>query len=97
MTRMSSMDFATNTEIPYTKKTFSASNLYNILFPIFIAGSIIYIIAMMFITPVEKYVSSGQGAITMKSLKEIEKTLGTASILKLTNPTKPGQLGSPIV
>ena len=94
---MSSMTFATNTEIPYSKKTFSASNLYNILFPIFIAGSIIYIIAMMFITPVEKYISTMQDGITMKSVKEVEKTLGTASVLKLSNPTKPGQLGSPIV
>lgn len=93
---MSSMNFATNTEIPYKRKIFSASNLYNILFPIFIAGSIIYIIAMMFITPVEKYISTMQGAVTSKTLKNIQTSVGTASIFKLGNPTKPGQLSVPI-
>jgi len=82
--------FLENTEVQYVPKKIVPSRLFNIAFPILLGGSLLYVIIMLFITPVEKYVSSSIGQTTSKSLGDVKKALGTVSMFGLRDPTKPG-------
>lgn len=91
----SNQRFLQNTETPYINKKIVPSRLYNILFPILLGGSLLYVIIMLFLTPVDKYVASTIGQITSKSLSNVQKATGTVSMFGLRNPTKPGSLSTP--
>ncbi len=84
-----------NTEVQYAPKTFKPTRLYNVAFPVLLGGSFLYLIIMLFITPVEKYASSSIGQVTSKSLGDVKKALGSVSMFGLRNPTKPGSLSRP--
>lgn len=87
--------FLENTEVQYAPKKIVPSRLFNIAFPVLLGGSLLYCIIMLFVTPVEKYVSSSIGQTTSRSLGEVKKALGTVSMFGLTDPTKPGAISRP--
>ena len=91
----SNLTFMQNTEVQYAPKKFKPTRLYNIAFPVLLGGSFLYLLIMLFITPVDKYVSSSIGQVTSKSLGDVKKALGSVSMFGLTNPTKPGSLSRP--
>ncbi len=84
-----------NTEIPYAPKKFSGSRLYNIMFPILIIGSLLFLIGMIFMIPVETAIMRESTAVTPTVLGQVQKALGTVSMFGLRNATKPGQLSRP--
>ncbi len=84
-----------NTEVQYAPKKIKPTRLYNIAFPVLLGGSFLYLLIMLFITPVDKYVSSSIGQVTSRSLGEVKKALGTVSMFGLRNPTKPGVISRP--
>ncbi len=87
--------FLENTEVQYVSKKIEPSRLFNITFPILLGGSLLYVIVMLFVTPVEKYISSSIGQTTSKSLGNVQKALGTVSMFGLRDPTKPGAISRP--
>jgi|LauGreDrversion4_2_1035121.scaffolds.fasta_scaffold748428_2 hypothetical protein len=89
---MSTLSFAQNTEIPYNPPTFSASKLYNIIFPIMLIGSFLYMLVMLFITPTSRYIGYEAKTVTPKILGNVQKALGTVSMFGLKDPYKPGAI-----
>jgi hypothetical protein len=70
----------------------SASRLYNILFPIMIAVSLIYLIIIIFITPTEGAIDTLSKGVTVESLRQVQKQLGSVSMFGLKDPRAPGQI-----
>jgi len=88
----SSTSFLQNTEIQYAPKKISAAKVFNIAYPVLLGFSFLYVIIMIFITPVDKYVSSSIGQVTSNVLGSVQKSLGTVSMFGLKDPTKPGAI-----
>ncbi len=87
---MSQLSFTKNTEIPYNAPMFSASKLYNIIFPVMLIGSFLFMLVMLFITPTSRYIGYEAKTVTPKILGNVQKALGTVSMFGLKNPMKPG-------
>ncbi len=70
----------------------SGNRLYNILFPIMLGSSILFLIVMIFMTPVEQAIDIASKGMNMNKIRQTEKTLGTASVFGLKDPRNLGAL-----
>lgn len=72
----------------------SGNRLYNILFPIMLGSSILFLIVMIFMTPVEQAIDAANKGLNMNRIRQVEKTIGTASVFGLKDPRNPGALSA---
>ncbi len=74
------------------KPVISANRLYNIVFPVMIISSLLYLIVIIFITPTEGAIDSLDKGVSVNSLRQVQKSVGTISMFGLKDPTSPGVL-----
>lgn len=83
----------TNTDsIKDARPIISANRLYNILFPIMIGASIIFLIVIIFMTPVEQAIDTVSKGVGVSGLRSVEKYLGTTAMFGLKDPRAPGAM-----
>ncbi len=75
-----------------SKPIISASRLYNIVYPSMIISSLIYLIVIIFITPTEGAIDTLDKGVSVNSLRQVQKQVGTISMFGLKDPRSPGVL-----
>jgi hypothetical protein len=74
------------------KPILSANRLYNIVFPSMILSSLLYLIYIIFITPTEGAIETVDKGVSVNSLRQVQKQVGTVSMFGLKDPRSPGAL-----
>lgn len=89
---------STNTDsIKDVRPIISANRLYNILFPVMLGSSILFLIIMIFMTPVEQAIDITRKGVNVSGLRHVEKYLGSVSMFGLKDPRAPGAMtGRPV-
>ncbi len=79
------------------KPIMSGSRLYNILYPIMLGASILFLIVIIFITPSEQAIDIVSKGVNVSGLRTVDKYLGSVKMFGLKDPRAPGAMtGKPV-
>ncbi len=88
---------STTSTIQDVRPIISGSRLYNILYPVMLGASILFLIVIVFITPSECAIDTAAKGVTVSGLRQVEKYLGTTTMFGLKDPRAPGAMtGKPV-
>ncbi len=76
------------------KVVYKSHRLYTYAFPIIILLSLLFLIVVIFVVPVEKAVDATRGMLSLKKLETVRNAVGGLGNFKFRNAFQTGVLGA---